>query len=232
MSVTDMSATETDAAKGSPESAPSAKSPFENQEASQDSLIKITESAQVYLNELLAKQDKPGTGVRIFVEKPGTPYAECCMSYCEPDAQEADDIAIQFEGFTAWIEKASELFLVDAVVDYSKERFGGQLTFKAPRSKMAQLGEDPTLEDRINYILYSEINPSLAAHGGNVSLVELVDDEKTAVLQFGGGCQGCAAVDITLKQGVEKTLIEQIPELEQVKDVTDHTQGENAYYKQ
>ena len=97
---------------------------------------------------------------------------------------------------------------------------------------MAQLGEDPTLEDRINYILYSEINPSLAAHGGNVTLVELVDDEKTAVLQFGGGCQGCAAVDITLKQGVEKTLIEQIPELEQVKDVTDHTQGENAYYKQ
>ena len=74
----------------------------------------------------------------------------------------------------------------------------------------------------------------LAAHNGNVSLLEVYDHEEhglTAVLKFGGGCQGCSAVDMTLKQGVETTLKAQIPELQRVTDSTDHTQRENAYYK-
>ena len=87
-----------------------------------------------------------------------------------------------------------------------------------------------TLEDKINYILYSEINPGLASHGGEVSLIEVLDDE-IAILQFGGGCQGCGMVDLTLKEGVEKTLLEQIEGLKSVKDVTDHSYRENAYYK-
>ena len=57
------------------------------------------------------------------------------------------------------------------------------------------------------------------------------DDGHTAVLQFGGGCQGCAAVDITLKQGVERSLLEQVPDLVGIKDATDHTITENAYYQ-
>jgi len=86
------------------------------------------------------------------------------------------------------------------------------------------------MEDKINYILYSEINPGLASHGGEVSLIEVLDGE-IAILQFGGGCQGCGMVDLTLKEGVEKTLIEQIEGLKSVKDVTDHSYRENAYYK-
>ena len=58
-----------------------------------------------------------------------------------------------------------------------------------------------------------------------------VNDENIAILKFGGGCQGCSAVSITLKDGVEKRLLEVIPELTGVKDVTDHTVTENAYYK-
>jgi Fe/S biogenesis protein NfuA len=92
------------------------------------------------------------------------------------------------------------------------------------------VGEDASLEDRINYVLYNEINPGLAAHGGMVTLVEVVDDG-VAVLQFGGGCQGCAAVDITLKNGVERTLLSQIPELTAIRDATDHTFTEHAYYQ-
>ena len=65
---------------------------------------------------------------------------------------------------------------------------------------------------------------------GQVSLVDVVEDT-VAVLQFGGGCQGCAAVDITLKQGVETALLSQIPELTAVRDATDHTVTENAYYR-
>jgi len=72
------------------------------------------------------------------------------------------------------------------------------------------------------------VNPSLAAHGGEVSLVE-VTSEQVAILRFGGGCQGCSAVDITLKQGVERTLMDQLPELKGIQDVTDHSKTENAY---
>ena len=86
------------------------------------------------------------------------------------------------------------------------------------------------MEDRINYILYNEINPGLAAHGGNVSLEEIFEED-IAVLRFGGGCQGCGMVDVTLKDGVEKTLLEQVPQLKEVRDVTDHTVKENAYYQ-
>ena len=79
-------------------------------------------------------------------------------------------------------------------------------------------------------MLYNEINPALASHGGNVTLEE-VFEETIAVLRFGGGCQGCGMVDVTLKDGVEKTLMEQVPQLTEVRDITDHTQKENAYYR-
>ena len=103
-------------------------------------------------------------------------------------------------------------------------------TIKAPNSKVPRVSEDSPLEEKINYILQSEVNPSLASHGGMVSLVELVDED-VAVLQFGGGCQGCGMVDMTLKDGVEKTLLEQLPQLREVRDITDHSQGENPYYQ-
>lgn len=196
--------------------------------------ITITENAQGYLRELLAKQDSEGIGVRIFVEHPGTPKAECCMAYCTRGEEQPDDIRIEYEGFSAFIEGKSAPYLEDAVIDYNKDRFGGQLTFKAPKSKVPSLGPAATLEERINYVLYNEINPGLAAHNGHVSLLETYEDEEhglTAVLKFGGGCQGCSAVDVTLKQGVETTLKAQVPELQRVTDSTDHSQRDNAYYK-
>lgn len=196
--------------------------------------ITITEPAQGYLRELLAKQNSDGIGVRVFVENPGTPRAECCMAYCTRGEEQADDIRIEYEGFPAFIEGKSAAYLEDAVIDYNKDRMGGQLTFKAPKSKVPSLGPDASLEERINFVLFNEINPGLASHGGNVSLLEVFDDEEkglTAVLKFGGGCQGCSAVDMTLKQGVETTLKAQIPELQAVTDSTDHSQRENAYFK-
>lgn len=196
--------------------------------------ITVTEAAQGYLRDLLSKQDSDGIGVRIFVESPGTPKAECCMAYCTKGEEQADDVRMDFEGFPAFIEGKSVPYLEDAVIDYNKDRFGGQLTFKAPKSKVPSLGPEASLEERINYVLFNEINPGLAAHNGNVSLLEIFDDEEhglTAVLKFGGGCQGCSAVDMTLKQGVETTLKAQIPELQRVTDQTDHTVRDNAYYK-
>ena len=193
--------------------------------------ITITESAEAYLRELLSKQSSTEMGVRIIVEKPGTPYAECCMAYCAEDEKLEDDVSFERSGFVAWIEAKSLPYLEDSVIDFAKDRMGGQLTFKAPKAKVPQIGADASVEERIGHILFSEINPSLSGHGGHVSLIELADNGETAVLQFGGGCQGCSAVDLTLKQGIETTLLGRIPELKRVMDVTDHSQREAAYYK-
>jgi len=193
-------------------------------------MIDISEAAQNYLAGLLAKQDEEGIGIRVFVAQPGTPNAETCIAYCRPGEEQEGDVPVQFTGFTAWFEERSQPYLLDAKVDYAEDKMGGQLTIKAPNSRVPSVGPDSPLEDRVNYVLYNEINPGLAAHGGVVSLIEIIEDGTTAVLEFGGGCQGCSAVDITLKQGVEKTLLEQIPELVAIKDSTDHTITDNAYY--
>lgn len=193
------------------------------------SAITFTESAQQYLAELLEKQNSPDIGIRVFITQPGTQYAETCIAYCKPHERKPEDEALALKDFTAYLDAVSIPFLEDAVVDYATDRMGGQLTIKAPNAKVPMIKEDSPLPERINYYLQTEVNPGLASHGGNVSLVD-IDDEGVAILRFGGGCQGCGMVDMTLKDGVEKTLMERIPELKGVRDVTDHSNKENAYY--
>lgn len=191
--------------------------------------IHFTEAAQTYLAELLSKQDTTGVGIRVFITQPGTPYAETCIAYCKPGEEKAEDLLISLAAFPVWLDAVSEPFLEDAVVDYATDRMGGQLTIKAPNAKVPMVNEDSPLNDRINYLLQTEINPSLASHGGEIKLIDVVEGG-IAVLQFGGGCQGCGMADVTLKEGVEKTLVARIPEITGVRDVTDHSVTENAYY--
>ena len=193
------------------------------------SAITITEAAHDYLADLLEKQNTTGIGIRVFITQPGTPYAETCIAYCKPGEEKPDDVPVALKRFTAWIDGVSEPFLEDALVDYATDRMGGQLTIKAPNAKVPMVNEDSPLNERISYYLQTEINPGLASHGGQVTLIDVVD-EGVAVLQFGGGCQGCGQADVTLKEGIEKTLLERIPELKGVRDVTDHTNRDNAYY--
>ena len=193
------------------------------------SAITITDAAHDYLADLLSKQNTPGIGIRIFITQPGTQYAETCIAYCKPGEEKPEDTALGLKSFTAYLDAVSVPFLEDALVDYATDRMGGQLTIKAPNAKVPMVNEDSPINERINYYLQTEINPGLASHGGQVSLVDVVDDG-IAVLQFGGGCQGCGQADVTLKEGIERTLLERIPELKGVRDVTDHTQKENAYY--
>lgn len=189
--------------------------------------VNITESAQDYLAGLLEKQNCEGIGIRMFVSDPGTPKAETCIAYSRPGDHNEDDIIVEYSKFNGYYEQRSIPFLDDAVVDFSEDKFGGQLTIRAPNSRLPNINDDSPIEDKVNYLLYNEINPSLASHGGVVSLSEM--DDGFAVLEFGGGCQGCSAVDLTLREGVEKTLMSKIPELNGVRDVTDHTDTSNAY---
>lgn len=191
-------------------------------------MIKITQPAQDHFVKLLASQEAD-CGIRVFVVNPGTPHAECGVSYCPADAVEKDDLKLAFAKFNAYVDEESIPYLEEAEIDYQTDEMGGQLTLRAPNAKARKVSDDAPAVDRIRYIIEAEINPQLANHGGKVALAEFTE-EGIAVLQFGGGCQGCGMVDVTLKDGVEKTLMEKVPEVTGVRDVTEHQLGENPYY--
>ena len=85
------------------------------------------------------------------------------------------------------------------------------------------------MAERIQGVFAAEINPSLAAHGGMIELLDVVDDK--AYVKMSGGCQGCSSAAATLKQGVETRIKELIPEISELVDTTDHASGSNPYFK-
>lgn len=89
--------------------------------------------------------------------------------------------------------------------------------------------QDQALYQRIQAVLEEHVNPGVAAHGGFVELVEVKDAD--AYLRLGGGCQGCSSANVTLKQGIERMIRTQIPEVRFIHDVTDHASGQSPYYK-
>lgn len=172
-------------------------------------MIRISDAAQAHFAKLLANQEE-GTQIRVFVINPGTPNAECGVSYCPPDAVEATDTALKFDLLTAYVDELSAPYLEDAEIDFVTDQLGSQLTLKAPNAKMRKVADDAPLMERVEYMLQSQINPQLAGHGGRVSLMEITEDGY-AILQFGGGCNGCSMVDVTLKEGIEKPVAKRIP---------------------
>lgn len=191
-------------------------------------MINISVSAQAHFRKLLESQTQK-TNIRVFVINPGTPSAECGVSYCPVDAVEESDTHLEFDGFDAVVDLESAPFLEEAEIDFVTDQMGSQLTLKAPNAKARKVSDDSPLKERIEYMLVSEVNPQLASHGGQVSLMDITDDGK-ALLQFGGGCNGCSMVDVTLKEGIEKQMLEQFPELTGVKDTTEHETDEHSYY--
>lgn len=192
-------------------------------------MISISEQAQAHFSKLLEKQPS-ATHIRVFVVNPGTAQAECGVSYCPADAIEASDIRIPFNGFDAIVDEESKPFLQDAEIDFVTDQMGSQLTLKAPNAKVRKVSDNAPLVERVQYVIDSEINPQLANHGGRVSIMEITS-AGVAILQFGGGCNGCSQVDLTLKEGIEKELLNRFSgELTGVKDITEHQRGEHSYY--
>jgi len=192
-------------------------------------MITISDSAQTHFMTLLSQQaDK--TNIRVFVVNPGTPQAECGVSYCPVDSLEETDMVLNFNGFDAVVDQESSPFLEEAEIDFVTDKMGSQLTLKAPNAKMRKVNDDAPLIERLNYVIEAEINPQLANHGGNVLVVEITED-KVAVVQFGGGCNGCSMIDVTLKDGIEKELLAKFEgEITGVRDITAHQAGEHSYY--
>ena len=95
--------------------------------------------------------------------------------------------------------------------------------------KINEANISTSLGKRVQKILAEDISRSLASHGGYVSLVNLSGGK--VYLYFGGGCQGCSQASVTVKQGIEKILLKEFPEITEVVDVTNHSQGKNPYYR-
>ena len=111
------------------------------------------------------------------------------------------------------------------------KRVGAAIRFflnPPPEISADQMLENSVLRERIQRLLDDQINPGVATHGGYVELLEVTDNN--VFLRMGGGCQGCGAADVTLKMGVERLLREELPQIQNVFDATDHGAGQNPYY--
>lgn len=191
-------------------------------------MIQISESAQTHFRKLIEREDLPGLGVRLAAMNPGTPTADVRLEFAEPKDLHGDEWAIDCEGFTLWLDADSTQYLDGAEIDYAAMATGGQLQIRAPKIKGEAPAESASLVERVRWIVQHEINPQLAQHKGHVSVQE-VSADGVVVLSFGGGCHGCGMADVTLKQGIEKTLLTKVPGVTAVRDATDHDTGQAPY---
>ena len=191
-------------------------------------MIQISEAAQAHFRKLIEREAIPGLGVRLAARDPGTPRADVRLEFAEGNELSGDEWAVDCEGFTLWLDAPSVPFLDGATIDYETRATGGQLQIRAPKIKGVAPGDAASLVERVRWTIEQEINPQLAQHRGNVSLQE-VTAEGVVVLRFGGGCHGCGMADVTLKQGIEKTLMEKVPGVTAVRDATDHDTGVAPY---
>ncbi|MCL1633565.1 NfuA family Fe-S biogenesis protein [Luteimonas sp. SX5] len=191
-------------------------------------MIQISESAQTHFRKLIEREDLPGLGVRLAAMNPGTPGADVRLEFAEPGDLHGDEWAIDCEGFTLWLDAGSVKYLDGAEIDYATLATGGQLQIRAPKIKGEAPTESASLVERVRWIVEHEINPQLAQHRGHVAVQEVTGDG-VVVLRFGGGCHGCGMADVTLKQGIEKTLLTKVPGVTAVRDATDHDTGQAPY---
>jgi len=195
-----------------------------------DPMIQISEPAQAYFRQLVEQQDGAAIGIRLTAMRPGTPSADARLEFCDQGDLAGDEWAVDCHGFTLYVDSASVPYFDGAEIDFSQVMGGGQVSIKAPRIKGGGDSGDGSLFERVQRVLENEINPQLASHGGKVSIEEITA-EMALVLRFGGGCHGCGMVDVTLRQGIETTLRQRVPEITAVIDATDHASGNNPYFK-
>ena len=149
--------------------------------------------------------------------------AEHRLWLVRPSDRHAEDTVFDAGGFEVYLDPLSASNLEGSVVDFVEDvmQSGFRVFYPSPS------WDDPVLQ-RVQEVLDRQINPGIAGHGGEVAIERLEGD--TLYLTMGGGCQGCAASAATLRQGIERMIREQVPEIENIIDVTDHAAGVNPYY--
>jgi Fe/S biogenesis protein NfuA len=194
-------------------------------------IIDITPEAVVKLKELRdlePEQDRLGLRVEI-ISAPGEDFRYDLSFDVVTQAAFSDEVRT-VEGMKLIVPANSLELLTGSILDYNDAQ---GLIIRNPNKPLAPsvegLVNDDELSATIEMVLSSEVNPALAAHGGFVSYAGH-DGEGVAYLTMGGGCHGCSMSRMTMMEGVQTTLIEKVPGVVKVRDLTDHTSGENPYY--
>ena len=189
-----------------------------------ESILVVTDAATQKINAAKKSEGRDDLALRVMAREDGAKF-RYDLKLVAADSKGDDDSVIALDGINLYLDRDSASRVRGATLDYVEDISGSGLKFDNPNQ--TALARHP-LAGRVQEVLDDRINPGLAGHGGVVSLVDI--QEARVVLSFGGGCQGCGMADVTLKQGVAAQLKQQIPEITDVVDATDHAAGENPYY--
>jgi Fe/S biogenesis protein NfuA len=188
--------------------------------------VTFTDAAAEKLDEVIGSHPNPVAGLRLQLMGRVEGEFQHVLSLVEDGAQVDDDLIVENEdGIRVYVERRNARYLNGVEVHYASkgpDRSGLEFTNPNP------LWMSET-EELIQRLFDEQINPAIAAHGGVVNLLGV--EGTIAYVEFGGGCQGCGMANVTLKQGIEVAVREQVPGIEQVLDSTDHGSGENPYYQ-
>lgn len=190
--------------------------------------IVLTEAAREKFIEFLAaeceEKGKEELAVRLSIAGQGAQGFQYQLDLIDPEEDPGDYKDASVDGITLLVDADSAPRLSGVTIDFVQRGLRSGFHFDNPNSRW----DDPVAR-RVQDLLDTEINPGVASHGGWVELLDVKDS--TAYIRLGGGCQGCGMADVTLKQGIEVSILEHIPEVTRVLDSTDHAAGENPYYQ-
>lgn len=186
-------------------------------------MLTITDKAQTSLKELLEK-DEDYIGIRLVVhgDIPGLFRPELFIMR-EGNQLEADTIVEQGD-LTVYIDPESAPKAKGVKMDVIMTRMGPRLKFDFP----TPVWDDP-VANKLQQLIEDRINPSLMSHGGFLALKSYRDGVAEVIM--GGGCQGCGMASATLNDSIIRIIKENIPEIREVVDGTNHRAGENPYYQ-
>ena len=186
--------------------------------------ITVTSAAKAKIDAVRSKTGHPDACLRIAIagRRGGQFIYE--LDLVTPEDAPPTDIVVETPDLRLLVEPGSAANLEGAIIDLDPSAMGGALRIDNPNEGW----RDP-IATRIQEVLDRQINPSVAAHGGFVDLLEVRGS--AVYLQLGGGCQGCAQVDVTLRQGIEVAIMAAVPQITEVIDVTDHAAGTNPYFQ-
>lgn len=197
-----------------------------------DTIIEITSEA---LEQLVLLRDeepeKERLGLRLEVmAAPGEEFKYDLSFEIVTQAAFSDEVRT-ISGLKVIIPLQSYEHINGAVLDYS-DRQGLIIRNpnKPPSAVIEGLVSDDETSAAVEAVIATDVNPALAAHGGFVTFVGH-DGEGIAYLTMGGGCHGCSMSKMTMLEGVQTTLVEQVPAIAKVRDITDHAAGANPYFK-
>ena len=186
--------------------------------------ITVTPAAKAKIEAVRSKSGRPDARLRIAIAGRRSGQFVYELDLVAPEDAPATDMRIETPDLGLLVEPGSADNLEGAVIDLDPSALGGALRIDNPNEGW----RDPVAA-RIQEVLDRQINPSVAAHGGFVDLLEVRGG--AAYVQLGGGCQGCAQVDVTLRQGIEVAIKAAVPQIVEVIDVTDHAAGTNPYFQ-